>query len=84
MGRSCLELRIFTSKGQQDLTFDFCLYKKHMRSYLASRRSVSGWGHVTNGARALQPNELESSGRVPRKGAILPQSGESAPSSVTQ
>ena len=27
-----------------------------MRSCLASRRSVSGWGHVTHGARALQPN----------------------------
>ena len=29
---------------------------KHMRSFLTSRRSVSGWGHVTHGARALQPN----------------------------
>jgi len=27
-----------------------------MRSCLASRRSVSGWGHVTHGARALLPN----------------------------
>ena len=27
-----------------------------MRSCLASRRSVSGWGLVTHGARALQPN----------------------------
>ena len=27
-----------------------------MRSCLASRRSVSGWGHVTHGARAPQPN----------------------------
>ena len=52
-----------------------------MRSCLASRRSVSGWGLVTHGAMALQPNELESSGRVPRKGAILPQGGGPAPSS---
>ena len=35
---------------------------KLMRSCLASRRSVSGWGHVTHGARALLPNELGSSG----------------------
>jgi hypothetical protein len=32
------------------------LNNKHIRSCLASRRSVSGWGHVTHGARALQPN----------------------------
>ena len=49
--------------------FDFCLSssthfwttrkfksQKHRRSCLASRRSVSGWGHVAHGARALQPN----------------------------
>ena len=44
-----------------------------MRSCLASRRSVSGWGHVTHGARALLPNELKSSGRVPGKGAVARQ-----------
>ena len=41
--------------------FDFCLSittrfdNKHIRSCLASRRSVSGWGLVTHGAMALQP-----------------------------
>ena len=71
-------------------TFDFCLsittrfYNKHIRSCLASRRSVSGWRLVTHGAMALQPNELESSGRFPREGGVLPQSGEPAPPFVPQ
>ena len=47
---------------QTNGTFGFCLSiatrfdNKQIRSCLASRRSVSGWGHVTHGARALQPN----------------------------
>ena len=30
--------------------------RAHADADLASRRSVSGWGHVTHGARALLPN----------------------------
>ena len=46
---------------------------KHMRSCLASRRSVSGWGHVTHGARALQPNGFRFR-FIPRKVPGLSQS----------
>ena len=49
--------------GGTSTSFGFCLgtlipifYKKHMRSCLASRLTVSGWGLLTHGARAPQPN----------------------------
>ena len=47
-----------------------CFDNKHTRNYLASRRLVPRWGHVTHGARALQPNELGGFGWVSRKRRI--------------
>ena len=57
------QLYLDATKPIRAFDFDFCLStstrfdSKHIRSCLASRRSVSGWGLVTHGAMALQPND---------------------------